>query len=196
MLKVGVTGGIGSGKSMVCNVLESLGYPVFYSDFEARQLSNHDPDIRKELTHLLGTEAYTEEGINRPFLAKKIFGNAALLQKVNAIIHPRVRQAFDSFAASKNTDLIFNEAAILIETGTHRNFDAMVLVTAPEKVRIERVKQRDQANEAEIKSRMGKQWTDAQKRPYATFEIINDGKTPLLAQIEKMLEVLNKKENV
>lgn len=190
MQKVGITGGIGSGKSMVGRILESMGFPVFYSDHEAKQLSDQDPIIRSELISLLGNEVYTEVGLNRPFLAEKIFGNEDVRRKVNAIIHPRVREVFQAFADSQVKPIVFNEAAILIETGAHVNFEYMLLVTAPEEVRLSRVKQRDQASTEEITARIKKQWTDDRKRPFANFEIINDGKRPLIKQIENMLTEL------
>ena len=193
MLKVGITGGIGSGKSMVGKILESMGSPVFYSDDQAKLLSDTDPNIRKDLTQLFGPEVYRETGLNRPFLAEKIFGNEVLRQQVNQIIHPRVRQAFNDFAANQDSPYVFNEAAILIETGAHESFDSMVLVTAPEDIRIERIQARDSADVASIKQRMGKQWTDDQKRPYADYEIINDGKNPLLEQVEKLIFNLQSK---
>ncbi|GAB5416301.1 MAG: dephospho-CoA kinase [Crocinitomicaceae bacterium] len=190
MRKVGITGGIGSGKSMVGRVLESMGFPVFYSDDEAKRLSDKDPIIRSELIAVFGDEVYTKEGLNRPFLAEKIFGNETLRHKVNAIIHPRVREAFNAFAIAQKSPFVFNEAAILIETGVHENFDFMILVTAPEDVRIDRVKQRDNTDREVIQARMNKQWSDDQKRPFADFEIVNDGQTPLVRQIENVIEKL------
>ena len=190
MLKVGITGGIGSGKSMVGKILEALGYPVFYSDDQAKSLSDTDPDIRKDLIQLFGSEVYNQNGLNRRFLAEKIFGDESHRQRVNQIIHPRVRQAFVEFCNNQTSEIVFNEAAILIETGAHKNFDAMVLVTAPEDVRILRVQQRDQSDAESIKQRMQKQWTDDQKRPHADFEIINDGEKPLLKQVEELVESL------
>ncbi|MCR9172233.1 MAG: dephospho-CoA kinase [bacterium] len=190
MLKVGITGGIGSGKSMVGKILESMGYPVFYSDDQAKKLSDTHPDIRRELTDVFGEEVYLDGALNRPYLATKIFGDEVLRQRVNEIIHPRVRQAFDDFCSNQNSPFVFNEAAILIETGASKNFDAIVLVTAPENVRVQRVQQRDQTDAESIRQRIQKQWSDEQKRPHSDYEIINDGEKPLLSQIEKLLESL------
>lgn len=187
MLKVGITGGIGSGKSIVGKILESMGYPVFYSDDQAKNLSDSHPEIRKDLLKLFGPEVYTASGLNRPFLAEKIFSNETLRQQVNQIIHPRVRAAFDQFCSEQKNTLVFNEAAILIETGAHKKFDAIVLVTAPEDIRIQRVVARDQSESDLVKQRMKKQWTDEQKRPHAQFEIINDNATPLLKQVENVV---------
>ena len=190
MLKVGITGGIGSGKSMVCRILESMGYPVFYSDDAARELSDSDPVIRKQLTKIFGKEVYTDSGLNRPFLAAQIFADETLRQQVNNIIHPRVREAYTEFVQNQDSALVFNEAAILIETGAYKNFDAIVLVTAPTEVRIERVRNRDKASREAVKQRIEKQWSDDQKVPYASHVIVNDGEQPLLSQIEKMIDHL------
>ncbi|MDB3906173.1 dephospho-CoA kinase [Crocinitomicaceae bacterium] len=193
MLKIGITGGIGSGKSMVGKILESMGYPVFYSDDQAKLLADRNPEIRHDLIDLFGPEVYNEAGLNRPFLAEKIFGDETLRQQVNQIIHPRVREAFDQFADNHASPFVFNEAAILIETGAHKNFDALVLVTAPEEIRIQRVQARDNTDTTSIKQRMKKQWTDDEKRPHADYEIINDGEQPVLEQLEKLIFYLQSK---
>lgn len=190
MLKVGITGGIGSGKSVMCQILKSLGYPVFYSDDEAKKLADAHPKIRSKLIELFGSEVYIDSVLNRPFLASKIFDDEEVRQRVNAIIHPVVRQAFEDFSNSHQSSFVFNEAAILIETGAHENFDAMVLVSAPKDIRLKRVMRRDAANSSAIEARMNKQWTDDQKRPYSDFEIINDGEKPLLVQVEKLIAYL------
>lgn len=190
MLKVGVTGGIGSGKSVVCRMLEAKGYPVFYSDEEAKELSDNDPQIKKQLIELFGDTIYLDQGLNRTRLAEKIFGNEELRQQVNAIIHPRVRQAFDEFCKKQNTSIIFNEAAILIETGAYKNFDVIVLVSAPENMRIERVVERDGADEVSVRQRMSKQWSDDKKRKFADFEIVNDESQPLEVKVDDMLNYL------
>lgn len=190
MLKVGITGGIGSGKSLVSQVIQSLGYPVFNSDLAAKAIANEDPVVVKELTNLFGNEVYTSNGLNRSFLAQKIFNDESLRQQVNAIIHPRVRAAFDNFCGTSTSPFVFNEAAILIETGAFQKMDRLVLVTAPEDVRIHRVMLRDATSKEEVVQRISKQWIDADKRKFADFEIVNDGTQALLRQIEEMLAYL------
>lgn len=190
MLKVGITGGIGSGKTVVSQILEAMGFPVFNSDNRAKELSDNHPEIRKKLLSLFGSEVYTDTGLNRPFLASQIFNNEDLRGKVNAIIHPRVREAFDQFCERSKSPVVFNEAAILIETGSYKNFDKMILVTAPEDIRIARVMKRDHTSEEEVRQRLSKQWTDAEKRKFADFEIVNDGKEPVLKQIEQIIDHL------
>ena len=190
-VRVGLTGGIGSGKSFVAQVIEKMGYPVYYSDTASKELVNRDPEMREALIALLGSEAYTDNGLNRSFLAARIFQSDALREKVNAIIHPRVRQHFDEWAVQATGDVVFNEAAILFETGACRNFTAMILVTAPETTRVERVMKRDGITEVEVRQRMSKQWPDEQKMQLTQHVIQNDGR-PLLIQIEKIIEDLEK----
>lgn len=182
-----MTGGIGSGKSLVAKVLEAMGYPVYYSDERSKELVDTDPQIRTEITELLGTEVYLDGKLNRPFLAEMIFSNDEVRLKVNSIIHPRVRATFALWVSEQKTPLVFNEAAILFETGAYKSFDSMVLVTAPESIKIKRVMERDKCSESNVKERMAKQWSDEQKSPLADHMLINDDRTPLLSQIEQLI---------
>lgn len=191
MLKVGLTGGIGSGKTTVSKILESLGYTVFNSDLEAKIISDTHPEVRKELSALCGEEIYNEEGLNRPLLAQQIFSNEELRQKVNEIIHPRVRLAFDQRCETETKNLIFNEAAILIETGAYKQFDFLILVTAPQEIRAQRVSERDGVSIANVKKRMNIQWDDEKKKKYADFIIVNDNESPVLVQVEKIVAQLS-----
>ena len=190
MLKVGITGGIGSGKSLVSKIFMAMGYPVFNSDEVAKELSDNDPDIISGLKDLFGEDIYSDHRLNRQLLASQIFQNDVLREKVNAIIHPKVRNAYDDLCSKSDSPVIFNEAAILIETGAHKNFDRMVLVSAPELLRIQRVQKRDKTTEENVKQRIEKQWTDAKKREFIDFEIVNDEAQPLLIQVEKIIHHL------
>lgn len=193
MIKIGVTGGIGSGKSILCSVIERMGFPVFYSDVIAKQLLNTDINIRKDLIELFGDEVYKpNNGLDRAFLAEKIFSDKTLVQKVNAIVHPRVRAAFDEWVSKQTSSVIFNEAAILFETGSYKSFDATILVTAPEQIKIQRVIQRDKSQESEVITRMNNQWSDEKKIPLATYVVQNDDKHGVLEQVENILLLLNK----
>lgn len=187
MIKVGITGGIGSGKSYVCRIIESMGYPVYYSDLESKVIMDNDPEIRLKLISLLGTEAYINNRLNRKFLADQLFKSDEIRKKVNAIVHPKVRAYFDDWCTSQYCDIVFNEAAILFETQSYKQFNKTILVSAPEIVKIERIIMRDQLSLEEIKQRMSKQWTDEQKTPLADFVINNDG-SPLLSQIEDIIQ--------
>lgn len=187
MKKIGLTGGIGSGKSVVGRVLEAMNFPVYYSDDRSKHLVDEDLEIRKELTELLGAEIYLNDKLDRPFLAERIFRDSALLQKVNAIIHPKVRAHFSRWAEAQNSPIVFNEAAILFETGAYQLMDATILVTAPEEIKIKRVMLRDKVSKEQVLERMSKQFTDEQKIALADFVLINDDIQPLLQQIENTI---------
>lgn len=191
MMKIGLTGGIGAGKSVVAKILESMGYAVFYSDQEAKDLVNKDQTIKSKLNELAGEDLFRSGELDRKRLAELIFHSPELRSEVNNIIHPRVRAHFADYCNKFGSDqLIFNEAAILFETGAYKNFDRNVLVTAPEELRIRRVMERDNIPEWEVRKRLEAQWTDDQKRSLADIVIINDEKMPLIEQIEKMLNQL------
>lgn len=188
---IGLTGGIGAGKSVIGRILESFGFPVYYSDFEAKKLMNTDPIIREELSKLLDEEIYKSGQLDRERLAKIIFSSAGLRDEVNHLIHPRVREHFNLFCEENSMEkLIFNEAAILFETGAYENFDKNILVIAPDELRIKRVMKRDNISEQEVKNRINAQWSDARKKKLADHIIVNDGKTALLDQVEKIVDQL------
>lgn len=192
MITVGLTGGIGAGKSIVARILIEMGYKIFNSDLEARQIMNNDPLVRRQLIELLGEGIYTPEGLNRTLVAEKIFSDHQLREQINAIVHPVTRAAFEAFKddLANQKDLVFNEAAILFETGAYKRFDKVVLVIAPEELRLKRVMTRDNSSETETKARIKAQWSDEEKIKLADFTIVNDEKKPLLKQIESMINSL------
>ncbi|WP_347840206.1 dephospho-CoA kinase [uncultured Draconibacterium sp.] len=193
-LKIGITGGIGSGKSVICRVFKQLGTPVFEADVWAKQLVNTHADIKTRLIDWYGTDIYTSNGtIDRKKLAGIIFNNQLELEKVNNLIHPVVRQEFLSWAENQESPYVIHEAAILFESGFYKMMDYNILVSAPEKVRIERVMKRDKVNAAIVKERINKQWTDEQKRPLANVELVTNDKNLLIPQILKIDKQL--KEN-
>jgi dephospho-CoA kinase len=189
--KIGLTGGIGSGKSTVANILLAMGYPVYFSDDRAKYLTDNNETIRAGLITLLGEQIYKNQVLDRKALAAAIFSDNELRQKVNDLIHPIVREDFDQWVAVQTQTLVFNEAAILFETGASERFDAMVLVTAPEELRIQRVLQRDQCTREEVLRRIHNQWSDDRKKELADVVLCNDGIHPLIVQLEKMLLDLN-----
>ena len=191
MLKIGITGGIGSGKSVVSKIIESIGYPVFNSDLEAKNIINSNERVRNELIQIFGPSIYTSTGLNRQLLAQKIFSDPALRDKVNEIVHPRVREAFEKFCLNSTKNLVFNEAAILIETGSYKQFDKLIVVTAPKEVRIDRVVKRDHVTKEDVLARMSNQWDDEKKVQYADVIINNDGSEPLLIQVENCIDQLS-----
>lgn len=188
MKKIGLTGGIGSGKSIICEVLKTIGYPVFNSDDEAKLLMVNNQEVIQQIKELFGEEAYKDKLLNRAFLADKIFNNEELKLALNRIVHPAVRNAFESWSNKQNKALVFNEAAILFETGAYKKFDYTVLVTAPEKIRIERVVSRDNTTEQEVQQRMNNQWKDEVKSELASFVINNNNTTLVTPQVLEMLK--------
>lgn len=190
MKKIGLTGGIGSGKSTVARILLAMGYPVYFSDDRSKQLTQTHPGIRKGLTELIGEQIYKDNQLDRSALALAIFSDDALRVKVNQIIHPIVRYDFDNWINEQTNPLVFNEAAILFETGASERFDAMVLVTAPEELRIQRVMKRDLCSREEVVNRINHQWTDVQKMQLADVVLVNDDVQPLIKQVEHMLTQL------
>lgn len=189
-MKIGITGGIGSGKSIIGKILSIKGFPVFYSDLEAKRIMLHDKKVVAEIKQIFGDEAYLDKDINRSFLADKIFNQPELKNKVNAIVHPAVRQAFEDFAKNHQNTLVFNEAAILFETGGYKNFDSTILVIADEDLRLKRVMDRDNASMKSVKERMKNQWSDKKKADLADFIIENNENSLLVPQVEKIISKL------
>ena len=185
-ITIGITGGIGSGKSTVCKVFKLLGVPVFEADVVAKNIIHSNPEIKRKLIHLFGSDIYSVNGlINRKKLAAIIFGNDIQLAKINAIIHPAVRKAFQEWKAKQNTAYVIHEAAILFETGLYKIMDFTILVSAPKNERIKRVMQRDNISKEQVLERMRKQWNNEQKRKLATIEIKNSNRDLILPEIIK-----------
>lgn len=189
MRRIGLTGGIGAGKSTVARVLQKMGYPVFYSDDEAKLLYDTEPVLKEKLTALFGNELYLSGLFQKNILAEKLFQNPALKEKVSELVHPAVRKKFEDWALQQKATLVFNEAAILIETGAYLNFDATILVVAPIELRKQRVAERDGLPMEQIETRIANQSPDAEKIKLASFVIENDGQA-LLPQIENIILTL------
>lgn len=186
-LRVGVTGGIGSGKSTVCRILESFGVPVYDADTWAKWLVQNDAGIKKGIISIFGPEAYDESGIyNRAWIAGIVFQNAEKLAALNALVHPAVEQHssgwHDTWAA-RGAAYTVKEAALMIESGSYRHLDYLIVVTAPEALRIQRVRDRDHISEEQVRARIRKQLSEADKIKLANFVIHNDGKQMLLPQV-------------
>ncbi len=190
MIKVGLTGGMGSGKSTVAQVFSSLGIPVFYADDEAKKLLDESPKIREKITALFGAEMYADAKLNRKLLASHIFNDKSAIEKVNNIVHPAVAASFEVWSTAQKAFYVLQEAAILFETGGYKRFDKNILVTAPQSVRVNRIIERDKLPEAQIIARMQNQWDENHKIPLADFVILNDGSAMLLPQILRIHEDL------
>jgi dephospho-CoA kinase len=186
---IGVTGGIGSGKSTICKVLQVLGFPVFYSDTVAKELMEQDVELKNQIIALLGKDAYLDGALNRPFIASLIFANPNLKNALNQLVHPAVYRAFERFVNTHQSEsLIFNESALLIETGSYKRFDKNMLVVADEEVRIKRVVNRDKTDANLVRARMENQLPDIEKMKYVDAIITNNDDSKVLEQV---LEVLN-----
>lgn len=183
---VGLTGGIGSGKTTVAEMFAELGIPVYNSDIEAKKLTNTSEDIRQQLISLLGEETYTDGILDRKFMAGKIFNDKVLLQKVNAIIHPKVAEHFKKWATEQNSPYVIKEAAILFESGSNAQCDFVILVTASEQERMRRVMDRDQVSQQEVEARMKNQWSDSEKIKLSDFVIQNDNLSETKKQVESI----------
>ncbi|HRW74863.1 MAG: dephospho-CoA kinase [Lewinellaceae bacterium] len=194
MLKVGVTGNIGSGKTTVCRMFESLGVPVIYADQVGRDLLEQDKTLRQEIVLLLGEQSYHEEKADRAFIAAQVFGHPERLAALNELIHPRVQQSvqiwFDSLP--KETPYAIEEAALLIESGGYRLLDRLILVSAPEPIRIQRVMDRDGVLRHQVLSRMKHQLDEESKRLFCDFVIDNDGDALLLPQVWHLHQILSR----
>jgi dephospho-CoA kinase len=173
MKVVGLTGGIGSGKTTVAKMFEDLGVPVYIADIEAKNLSNRSKIIKRKIIELLGEKAYRENELNRLFVANKIFNDANLLEAVNKIIHPKVAAHFKKWLAKQNSTYCIKEAAILFENGGYKKCDLTILVTAPIEVRIDRVIKRDKTSRESILERISNQWSDEEKKKLADIIIEN-----------------------
>jgi len=185
MKKIGITGGIGSGKTTVCEIFKLLGIAVFHADDEARNLQNNDPQIINALTELFGAHIYSPNGIlDRKKLAAIIFNDTKTLEKVNAIIHPAVRGNFLKWAENhSNAPYVLYEAAILLESGYASDFDKNILILADENARIERVMRRDHTSAALIRQRIENQMTDILKIKMVDYTVENNNEKLLFPQI-------------
>lgn len=191
MIKVAITGNMGSGKSIVCFLFERLKVPVFYADQEAKALYSR-PDIYQKMRLYFGRSVYNKQkDIIASKLAKRIFNKPEDLSFVNNLIHPAVYERFEEWLKEhKDSKYILYEAAILFETKSESKFDKVILVSAPEFLRIERILSRDKTSLKAIKGRMEKQWPEEMKIAHSDFVITNDGKTMLLPQIFKIHKTL------
>lgn len=192
MKTLGVTGGIGSGKTTVCGIFKELGAWIFSADDEAKRLML-EADVRREIIDAFGTESYDSEGnLNRKYLAETVFHDDDAIRRINGIVHPRVFQSFERMrtkAEDEGAPLLVHEAAILYESGGDKHVDAIAVVDAPEEVRIRRVMERDGSTEAAVRARIENQWPAEELRTRADFVIQNDGEeSALLAQVERVFE--------
>ena len=161
---IGLTGGIGSGKSFVAKILNRMGFPVFNSDTIAKEILFFDHEVLKKVVELTGTQVLNEANhLDKLKLSEIVFQNKEIRLKINEIIHPLVRERFTQWSLEQNNTLVFNEAAILYETGAYKRFEAMILVCAPMELRMQRIMSRDLCTKDQALARINAQWTDEQK---------------------------------
>lgn len=188
---IGLTGGIGSGKTVVSKVFETMGCIIYNSDDRAKELY-FNPGLKKLIIQLLGAESYlSNTEINKEYISEKLFSDTTILQQLNNIIHPAVKEDFKTFVSKFPSEtLIIKETALLFEIGLNKEVDYSVLVTAPIDLKMERVMKRNSISKADIEKRMQAQWTDEQKIPLANFIIINDNHTALIPQVLSVIKQL------
>lgn len=184
MLKIGITGNIGSGKTTVSRLFEILGIPVFYADAEAKKVMVTDAPLITSIKEHFGTDAYFADGtLNRKLIASVVFNNEAELQKLNALVHPAVFRAFDQWVLQyPNAPYVLKEAAVLFESGSYKDCDYTIMVTAPTDMRMLRVMKRDSITEAEAQSRETKQMPQDQKQKLASYIVKNDNTELVIPQ--------------
>ncbi|MFN8301266.1 MAG: dephospho-CoA kinase [Saprospiraceae bacterium] len=186
-LRVGITGGIGSGKSTVCAIFKTLGIPVYSADDWAKWLIQHDSALREGIIALLGPEAYNPDGTyNRPWVGQIVFANPEKLASLNALVHPAVERHSRDWhlrQIEQGAPYTLREAALLIESGAYRFLDALIVVTAPENIRIQRVMSRDKVTGEAVQARIRQQMPESEKCGYADYLIDNDGKKALIPQV-------------
>lgn len=189
---IGLTGGIGSGKSTVANYFKELGVPVYIADLEAKKIMEQ-PEIIREVQQIFDENVITDEKLDRKKIASIVFSNPEKLEKLNQIIHPKVKIDFKNWLDKhKSYSFILKEVAIIFETETEKEFDAIILVTAPETKRIERVMKRDNLTEAQIKERIKNQLSDEEKIKKSHFIIKNNSENDTKKQVKDLFILLNK----
>ncbi len=187
MIKIGVTGGIGAGKSLICRVFSVLGVPVYDADSRARKIMNDDPELHRKLLAAFGTGVFHKDRPDRKALAGLVFNDLDALKQLNEIVHPAVRSDFLSWVkVHNNQPYIIKEAAILFETGTHTELDSVILLTAPEELRLRRIMNRDGESEESVRKRMASQWPDEKKAALAWQVLRNDGTVALIPEILRL----------
>ncbi|HEX8377981.1 MAG TPA: dephospho-CoA kinase [Pedobacter sp.] len=187
MFTVGITGGIGSGKTTVCKIFELQKIPVFYADLEAREIMSSDDQLIAEVKAAFGADIYTSERtLNRSKLARLVFNNDSLLAKLNSLVHPAVFRAFDKWVKRQTALYVIKEAALLFESGSYRDCQATILVKSPHDLKIKRVIERDSIGEADILKRMAKQLSDSEKESLSDYTLQNNEQDLLIPQVLKL----------
>lgn len=192
MLVIGLTGGIGSGKTTVAKEFNKLGVPVYIADDEAKKLMNKSKVIKRKLIQLFGEQAYLNNQLNRPYIASLIFSNKDLLNKMNAIVHPKVAKHFKRWFSKQKAPYVIKEVAILFENDGYKSVDKVITVVAPEKTRIERVIKRDNSTKEKVLTIIKNQWSDTEKMALSNYVIKNIDIEGTIKQVHEIHEKLLK----
>ncbi len=186
-MKVGITGGIGTGKTTVCHIFAAMGIPIYYADYWAKWLTTNDLEVKNDMLALLGTEAYLPDGsYNRAWVGQQVFGDKVKLAQLNAILHPAVARhgrAWHETQSKIGAKYTMKEAALMIESGSYLDLDVLIVVTAPEWLRIERVMARDGLTDEQVRYRIAQQLPESEKIKHAHFIVKNDGSQSLIQQV-------------
>ncbi len=193
MFTVGVTGGIGSGKSLVCKIFRNLDIPVYEADLQAKKFLAEDPDIREELIRKFGKKAFRDSEPDRKFLASKIFSDSEARAFVNSLVHPKVRHDFKSWAKKQSGPYVIEEAALIFESGAWEELDFNILVLAREEIRIQRVMKRDGVERGDVLARLASQIDPEEAIKLADLKIHNDVSEFLIPQVLKADRIIRKR---
>ncbi|MEZ4802869.1 MAG: dephospho-CoA kinase [Gelidibacter sp.] len=196
MMVVGLTGGIGSGKTTVARFFSQLGIPIYIADVEAKRLMNTSKTIKRQLMNVFGSEAYVDGKLNRPFIASRIFSDVALLNQMNAIVHPKVERDFKRWLSKQDSPYVIKEAAIIFEHGKQSEYDFIITVTARVEDKISRILKRDNTSEKKIMDIINNQMSDEQKIKKSDYVIVNERLENTQKQVlkihKKILENIHK----
>lgn len=191
MIRIGLTGNIGSGKSYICNIFKIKGIPVFYSDKETKELYL-EPNIKKLIISRFGKDIYLNDGnLNKALMTKVLFGDEANLKFIEETLYPALFQRFDEWCEKQTAPFVLFESAILFEKKLTDRFDKIIFISAPEDIRIQRVINRDKCTIEEVKTRMSLQWSDEIKAPKADYIIVHDGNDDIEKEVEKIISMFS-----
>ena len=183
MIKIGLTGGIGSGKSTVASIFKQLGVSIYFSDTRAKFLMASDSKVIAKIVDSFGSESYVNGQLNKTYISKKVFSDSRALKTLNSIVHPAVKNDFNLWCTTQNGPYIIKEAAILFESKSNIGLDKVILVSSPKDLKLSRVLKRDQTDKKSVLERMDAQWKDSEKRLLADYEIRNDEEKSLIEQV-------------
>ena len=196
-LRIGITGGIGAGKSTICTIFEQIGVPIYDADSRAKWLMQNEPELKKEIKNSFGWDVFTrKEELNREYLAKVVFNNQEKLELLNSLVHPAVKQDYEQWTIQhREKPYSLKEAALLFESNSYKNLHKVIVITCPIEMRIERIMKRDHVKKEDVLKRIQNQSTDKQRLEKADFVIFNDGRRSLIEQTLKIHnEVLELRE--